>query len=180
MKLFRVVATALTGMSSLCAATTTSPQTTLDTSSPGAHPVTNTVAAAFTPGLDDLMTMLIQPRHVKLYYAGMRKNWELAAFESRELNAALRRIGQAIPRYRDNGVDETVASMIAPAIGSMDAAVAAGDSKQFIKAYAELTSACNACHTYMEHPFLVMRVPEADAKHSAYPDQDFSAAGSKP
>ena len=48
----------------------------------------------FKPAMDDLMTMLIQPRHIKLYLAGQQRNWTLAAFELNELSSALRRIGQ--------------------------------------------------------------------------------------
>src|SRR6202044_3350534 len=126
----------------------------------------------FTPGFDDLMTMLVQPRHIKLYYAGTRKNWELAAAESRDLRSAFRRIAQAIPRYLGNGVDEAVATIIAPKMQAMDAAIAAGDSKQFDRAYNDLTAGCNACHSYMEHSFLVIKVPDP-RMNSLDPDQDF-------
>jgi hypothetical protein len=154
-------------------AATAVPQNNPDPSTPVAPATTRAPAPTFTPGFDDLMTMLVQPRHIKLYYAGIRKNWELAAFESRELNAAFRRVAQTIPRYQDNGVEEALEGLIAPAIKAVDAAIAAGDSKQFVRAYGDLTSSCNACHSYMEHPFLVVRVPEADRKDSVYPDQTF-------
>ena len=65
----------------------------------------------FKPAMDDLMTMLIQPRHLKLHYAGEAKNWELAEFQLRELRHALARIGRTIPNYRKNGVDDAVASI---------------------------------------------------------------------
>jgi hypothetical protein len=54
----------------------------------------------FKPAMDDLMTMLVQPRHIKLYYAGQAKNWELAGFELNELRGALARVGRTIPTYR--------------------------------------------------------------------------------
>lgn len=177
MKVSSIVATALVGTSALGIAAPAIPQDTVDPSASAALATTNTAAPVFTPGFADLMTMLVQPRHIKLYYAGMRKNWELAAFESRELSAAFRRIAHAIPRYRDSGsVDEALEGMIAPAIKAIDAAIAAGDSKQFVRAYSDLTSGCNACHSYMEHPFIVIRVPEVDTKNSVYPDEDFSAS----
>ena len=37
---------------------------------------------------------------------------------------------------------------------------------------AELTTACNICHEGMEHPFLVIKVPDASAA-AAYTNQDF-------
>jgi hypothetical protein len=129
----------------------------------------------FKPAFDDLMTMLVQPRHIKLYAAGQQKNWELAAFELNELRGALRRIGQTIPKYRAYEVDGAVGSIFTPAAQKMDAAIKAADATQFASAYGELTTACNACHQGMEHPFLVIKTPDASAM-SPYVDQDFRAA----
>jgi hypothetical protein len=119
--------------------------------------------------MDDLMTMLVQPRHIKLYYAGQAKNWTLAAFELNELRGALARIGRTIPTYRKIGVDEAVAAIIADKIKAVDAAIKAMDSEQFSAAYGDMTQACNGCHLGMEHPFLKITVPNA----ANYPDQDF-------
>jgi hypothetical protein len=47
---------------------------------PAPRPGGGLVILDFKPAMDDLMTMLIQPRHIKLYYAGQAKNWTLAAF----------------------------------------------------------------------------------------------------
>ena len=126
----------------------------------------------FQPGMDDLMTMLVTPRHNKLYYAGTAKNWELADFELRELRSAFRRIMNTIPVYRDRDVEETVGAVLAPHLDDTASAIAAGDPAHFAKAYEELTAACNACHTYLEHPFLVIKVPSTRSA-SAYPNQNF-------
>jgi hypothetical protein len=123
----------------------------------------------FKPAMDDLMTMLVQPRHIKLYYAGQAKNWTLAGFQLNELRASLARIGRTIPTYRNIGVDMAVASIFADRLKAVDAAIKAGDLGQFTAAYGEMTAACNACHAGMEHPFLVMKVPDA----ANYPDQEF-------
>jgi len=127
----------------------------------------------FKPAFDDLMTMLVQPRHIKLYAAGQQKNWQLAAFQLNEMKQSLRRIGQTIPNYRTYKVDSSVASFFTPAADAMDAAIKAGDAAQFTKAYGELTNACNACHQGMEHAFLVIKVPDAGAA-AAFADQDFA------
>jgi hypothetical protein len=129
--------------------------------------------SAFAPGFDDLMTLLVQPRHIKLYYAGTAGNWELAAAESRDLRAALKRIASTLPTYQGNDVDAALTSIIVPKIQAVDASIAAADAKRFVASFTELTTACNACHTYLEHPFLVIRVPDPESK-SLYPDQDFS------
>jgi hypothetical protein len=123
----------------------------------------------FKPAMDDLMTMLVQPRHIKLYAAGQAKNWKLAGFELNELRAALARIGRTIPTYRNIGVDTAVASIFADSIKAVDTAIKAGDPAQFTSAYGEMTAACNACHVGMEHAFLVIKVPDA----ANYPDQEF-------
>lgn len=142
---------------------------------PSASPVPpNRQGQNFDPGLDDLMTILIQPRHIKLYYAGTQKNWELAVAELSDLRAAFDRISQTIPKYQGSNVDEAIKSIIAPRMQAMDVAIAAADEKRFAVAYGDLTAACNACHFYLEHPFLVIKVPGA-GPNAAYPDQSFSA-----
>jgi hypothetical protein len=123
-------------------------------------------------GFDDLMTMLIQPRHTKLYYAGTQKNWELAAAQSRDMHSALARIAQRIPKYMNNSVADTITVIFMPKLNAIDAAIAAGDPKQFANAYVALTDACNACHVYMEHPYIVIQIPHS-GDISAYPGQAF-------
>ena len=129
----------------------------------------------FVPGFDDIMTMLVQPRHVRLYYAGTAKNWEMAAAENRDLRASFDRLVQAIPNYLGNNVQNSVTTFMKPKLDAMDAAIAAADAQKFSGAYKDLTTGCNDCHTYMEHPFLVIKVPEAPVD-SAHPDQDFKPA----
>jgi hypothetical protein len=123
----------------------------------------------FKPGLDDLMTMLVQPRHIRLYYAGQAKNWPLAAFQANELRGALARIGRTIPTYRNINVDQAVASMFADKLTAVNDTIKASDGAQFQAAYRAMTAACNDCHKGLEHPFLVIKVPEG----GIFPDQDF-------
>jgi hypothetical protein len=127
------------------------------------------VVLDFKPGLDDLMTMLVQPRHIRLYYAGQAKNWQLAAFQANELRGALARIGRTIPNYRNINVDTAVAAIFAGKLAAVNDAIKAGDEAQFTTAYREMTTACNDCHKGMEHPFLVIKMPE----DGNFPDQDF-------
>jgi hypothetical protein len=134
---------------------------------PAARP--GLVILDFKPAMDDLMTMLVQPRHIKLYYAGQAKNWTLAGFQINELRGALARIGRTIPNYRNISVETAVASIFADKLKAVDAAVKAADLAQFNTAYGEMTGACNDCHKGMEHPFLVIKVPDANN----YPDQEF-------
>jgi hypothetical protein len=154
------------GASIMAAAQNTAPAPG-DAAAPAARP--GLVILDFKPAMDDLMTMLIQPRHIKLYYAGQAKNWTLAAFQLNELRGALARIGRTIPTYRKIEVDTAVASIFADHIKEVDAAIKAKDPAQFTAAYADMTAACNTCHVGMEHPFLVIKVPDAPN----YPDQEF-------
>ena len=62
------------------------------------------------------MTMLVQPRHTKLWLAAQQKNWQLAGFELNEMGGALKRVGQTVPKYRNISVDATVSSIFAPKI----------------------------------------------------------------
>jgi hypothetical protein len=134
-----------------------------------------TQAPAFVPGFDDLMTMLVQPRHIRLYYAGVAGNWELAAAELRDLGSSFDRLAQTIPNYLGNDVNQSVKILIAPQMTTVGNAIAAADPKQFLIAYRELTKACNACHTYMEHPFIVIKNPESP-RDLAHPDQQYKEA----
>ncbi len=138
---------------------------------PGAAPPTGggLTILEFKPAMDDLMTMLIQPRHLKLYYAGEAKNWKLADFQLRELRQALARIGRTIPTYRKIGVDDAVASIFTKQAVAVEAAIKSADPAKFKAAYTEMTGACNACHAAMEHEFLVIKAPDA----MVYPNQEF-------
>lgn len=126
----------------------------------------------FNPGFDDLMTMLVQPRHTKLFYAGKEKNWELAAAEARDLRQSFGRIVATIPNYQGSNVDEATGGFLVPGLDAVDAAVAAADPVAFAAAYKKLTDGCNACHTYMEHPFVVIKVPAAP-QDTSHPDQEY-------
>ena len=53
----------------------------------------------FKPTLDDLMTMMIQPRHQKLWAAAQQRNWTLAAFQLNEMRSAFDKIAATIPKY---------------------------------------------------------------------------------
>ena len=173
MKNCRVAAGALAGALALSASIMAAAQNVV----PGEPPVAAPAPAArpglvildFKPAMDDLMTMLVQPRHIKLYFAGQAKNWTLAAFQLNELRQALARIGRTIPNYRNIGVDTAVAAIFSDKAKEVDAAVKAADPAQFTAAYGEMTAACNACHQGMEHSFLVIKVPDA----MNYPDQEF-------
>ena len=129
----------------------------------------------YHPSLGDLMTMAVQPRHIKLWQGGRARNWPYAAYEASELRNAFGRIARTIPTYRDTQLASMVASNMKDPLASLDAAIKARDGQRFDAAYASVTHACNACHQGLGHPEVVIRVPQS----AMYPDQVFSpAAGS--
>ena len=171
MKIWITHARLLSVVLALSAPVASEAQTTAPNSPAPATPGGGLVILDFKPAMDDLMTMLIQPRHLKLYYAGTAKNWKLAQFELDELRQALARIGRTIPTYRKMGVDATVASIFTERLQAVDGAIKSGDERKFASTYQEMTTACNECHVAMEHPFIVVKTPEAPG----FPDQDFTA-----
>jgi hypothetical protein len=124
---------------------------------------------AYQPSVGDLMTIAVQPRHIKLGLAGQEKNWTYAAYELRELHGAFERIAQAVPTYRSMNMADLITATTKAPMEDVAAAVKSGDAAKFAEAYAQLTATCNACHQSTEHSAVVIQVPKA----SAYPDQDF-------
>ena len=163
----------LIGMAGIVFIANSPAENVLTASTPTAQSPSIPQGTEFKPGLDDLMTLLVQPRHNKLFLAGSAKNWELAASEARDLRRAFARITKFLPKYLDSDLDEATRSFLIPPLDTLDAAVASGDVQRFSRAFDELTGACNACHVYMEHGYLVIKVPAAPAS-SLYPDQQFT------
>ena len=142
-------------------------------SAEGPGPDQGLVILDFKPGFDDLMTMIVQPRHLKLYYAGQEENWILARFQLNELRAAFGRIGDTIPDFGFFPVDDAVEATMSEPMDVLLEAINAGDLAEFNRAYVGLTAACNACHEAMHFPFLVMKIPDAEAA-AIYSNQDFT------
>src|SRR4029450_578987 len=60
----------------------------------------------YRPGLGDLMTMTVQPRHINLGLAGQEKNWVYAAYELHELEESFERAARVWPMYRKTNIAE--------------------------------------------------------------------------
>jgi len=119
--------------------------------------------------MGDMMTMLIQPRHIKLELAGRAQNWVYAAYELSELRNAFGRVAHTIPAYRTMDTAQMIATIMEPALNALDHAIIAGDARKFAAAYALVTRACNACHAGQQHPMIVIKVPD----RTMFPDQEF-------
>ncbi|MDP8985762.1 MAG: cytochrome family protein [Pseudomonadota bacterium] len=127
----------------------------------------------YHPSMGDLMTMAVQPRHIKLGLAGSRKNWTYAAYELSELRNAFGRIGRTIPKYQTTDTAAVATAMTAAPLDALGQAILAMDSARFATAYAQLTLACNDCHRSLNHGAVVIQIP----KEAMYSDQDFRPQG---
>ena len=127
------------------------------------------VPYAMTMG--DMMNTLVQPRHSKLGLAGREENWPLASYALVEIRQAFDGIAKAQPKFRGLPVAELIEAAMTRPIGVIDAAIKQQDAQKFAAAYEQLTQGCNACHAAIDHPYIVIKTPDA----SAFPDQDFKA-----
>jgi hypothetical protein len=103
--------------------------------------------------LGDIMASL-QMRHIKLWFALKARNWELASFESGLIEDSL---ANAAMLYRNIPIDN-VTSAVAPLVALRDA-LKAKEGAKAEAAYADLTVACNACHTAAEVGFIRIQTP---------------------
>jgi len=133
-------------------------------------PAANTAAAPYVLTMGDLMNTLVQPRHAKLGLAGRAGNWPLAAYALVELRQVFAGIKKAQPKFGGLPVPELIDAAVGPPLDAVEAAIKQQDANKFAAAYDRLTQGCNGCHQSVDHPFVVIKPPEA----SAFPDQDFS------
>jgi hypothetical protein len=126
----------------------------------------------YRPGLGDLMTMTIQPRHEKLALAGRAKNWRYAALELQDLQEAFDRAAGQWPTWRSVPVGEMMRAVLKEPMAALADAVKAKDADRFTAAYQQLTAACDACHQAADRAAIVIRAPDGDV----FPDQDFQPA----
>jgi hypothetical protein len=129
----------------------------------------NAEPAPFSPQMSALMSMLIQPRHARLWLAGKAENWPLAAYALKEMRQGFAVVSKAIPRWQGLAVPGLVEAATDHPITLIDYAIKLRYPAQFKEAYGRLTEGCNACHAATDHSFVVIKVPDA----SAFPNQDF-------
>jgi hypothetical protein len=132
-------------------------------------PEGQTVPPPYRPGLGDLMTTTVQPRHTKLGFAGREKNWIYAAYELRELEEAFDRLSVQWPQWQRVRIVELVETMIRDPLYDLGLAIKEKNEIEYAAAYRKLTEACNGCHQAAKRPFVVIQEP----RDNMFPDQDF-------
>jgi hypothetical protein len=125
---------------------------------------------SYLPSISDFMIATIQPRHIRLWLAAQNKNWDFAAYELGNLKGAFNRLGRAHPTSNDVPLQDMITSVTEQPFEDINKAIRSKDGTGFLKAYGDLTSACNACHQAMNHGAVVIRVPP----NAFVPDQDFT------
>ena len=125
----------------------------------------------YVMGMGDLMNTLIQPRHAKLGLAGRAENWALANYALSELRQVFAGIVKAVPKFRGMPVGDLVDLALTQPLNAVEAAIKQQDAQKFAAAYDQVTQGCNACHMELDHPYVVIKTPDA----SAFPNQDFKA-----
>jgi len=126
----------------------------------------------YHPSMGDLMTIAVQPHHIKLGLAGRQQNWSYASYELTELRNAFARIARTIPKYRSMDTAEMTTALTQAPFDALELAIKARNVAQFTAAYARLTQVCNVCHQSQNHGAVVIKVPDAPM----FPDQDFQPA----
>jgi hypothetical protein len=119
--------------------------------------------------LGDLMTALVQPRHIKLGLAGSERNWSYAAYELDQLRATFADVAEVMPKYRDLSIPDMINSTVKEPLAALDRAIQAKDGNQFSAAFKQLTESCNVCHRSYDRAAIVIQPPTV----SSFPDQDF-------
>ena len=121
------------------------------------------------PGLGEIMT-LTQMRHLKLWFAGSQKNWELAAYELDELREGFDDVVTYYPTKDGVAVGQMVKDVTPGPLEQLKAAVEAKNAGKFAVAFDKLSAACNSCHKGTNHGFIVIRRPT----ESPYSNQSFA------
>jgi hypothetical protein len=114
----------------------------------------------YAPGLGEIMT-LQQMRHSKLFFAGQANNWELAAYELKELQEGFDDVVKFHPTHENvpEPLSALVPSMIDGPLKELDDIITAKDRGRFFTGFDELTKACNGCHQAANFGFNVVERP---------------------
>ena len=126
--------------------------------------------------LADHMTLLVQPRHLKVGLAGRERNWEYLKYGIHELEEALEHTGKAVPKWRDLDIPALIEGTTKGPIEAVEAAIEKKDGAAFDAAYQRLTESCNACHQSSKVGMIVIQVPKGP---SPFLNQDLRPAGAK-
>src|SRR5271155_4852428 len=84
--------------------------------------------APYHPGLGELMTAFVQPRHIKLGLAGAAANWAYAAYELGELRETFDDVSKLVPKHGNLDIPPAIAATVTQPMDALDAAIKGKDS----------------------------------------------------
>ena len=124
------------------------------------------LANSYRPGFGEFMSS-IQAHHIKLWFAGQQKNWELADFEVHEIRENL----DDIRLYQADRKESKATQMLEPVLDSVIQSINRKDPVAFTRTYYQLTNTCNTCHRENDFGFNVVTIPTSQP----FSNQDFSS-----
>jgi hypothetical protein len=124
----------------------------------------NRVENVYAPGLGEFMSS-IQVHHAKLWFAGNNGNWDLANFETEEIQEAI----EDIQKFCKNRPEISDLPMINNPMDSLKTAIAVKNPAAFKSSFNRLTVTCNNCHQLTKHGFNVIKIPD----QPPFTNQDF-------
>lgn len=121
------------------------------------------------PAVADIMAQT-QFRHMKLGYAGEVGNWPLAGYEAEQMKGSFNDAAGLGTSVGSVPLSQLIQEKSLPPLQDLEKAIAAKSEKEFLKAYKELTEACNACHVAANVGFIKIRAPTASPfSNQAFP-----------
>ena len=126
----------------------------------------------YVPGLGEIMSQIAM-RHTKLWFAGTAQNWELAAYEIKELQEGFEDAGEFHPtlEHITQRLPVLFAGNIQKPLEHLEQAVKERNLAQFTQSYQTLTKGCNTCHRASEFKFNKIKQPD----FNPYSNQDFGS-----
>jgi hypothetical protein len=106
----------------------------------------------------------IQLRHIKLWFAGKARNWDLLNYEAQKL---VDDFVVAAGFYRNLPIDNVV--LVDRPLKRLMEAAEKKDSSLYTKAFDELTAGCNSCHVAGQVAYIRIQPP----KSSPFSDQSY-------
>ncbi len=119
----------------------------------------DSLRALLAPGLGEYM-MGVQQHHAKLWFAGVNKNWDLAAYEIGEIDELFGDVAATHPTNGSIALTPIVQAIRTRELAQLDTVVLRrGESGDFRASFIALNAACNNCHKATEHPFIKIQPP---------------------
>lgn len=113
----------------------------------------------YIPGLGDIMGA-IQMRHAKLWFAGIKGNWQLAAYELDEIKEGFEDAAKFQPDFKGRPILHMVQEITTRPLSDLQEAIETKNTEKFAIKFGQLTNACNSCHQASGYGFISIQRPK--------------------